>query len=269
MEKNKKQILFLGDIHGNFEYVKWYIKAHKIKDCVIYQVGDFGIGFTSEFNDMNTLGNLNKFLVEHNIQMYAIRGNHDNPKFFDGHLANYFGNLHLLADYTVIDIEGTKILGVGGAVSVDRRPRMREQLEYARVGRDIELHWYDEVFVLDEEKLRTFENIDIVVTHTAPDFCAPDNKLGFGYLVEQFARGDQKLYEDLREERNLLTKMHDILKEKNKPDFWFYGHFHRDWAANLDGTNYRLLAINEVYEYRNWKDYEPDWEKDLKEKGTE
>jgi hypothetical protein len=37
----------------------------------------------------------------------------------------------------------------------------------------------------------------------------------------------------------------------------------------LDGTNYRLLAINEVYEYRNWKDYEPDWEKDLKEKGTE
>ena len=265
----KKPLLFLGDIHGNFNYVKWYIKTHKIKDCIIYQVGDFGIGFTNEHNDMNTLGELNKFLKEYNIQMYAIRGNHDNPKFFDGHLANHFDNLHLLADYTVIDIEGTKILGVGGAVSVDRRPRMREQLEYARVNREVELHWHDEVFVLDEEKLRTFENIDIVVTHTAPDFCEPNNKMGFGYLVGQFAKDDPKLYEDLREERDLLTKMYDILKEKNNPDYWYYGHFHRDWAGKFDETNYRLLDINEVCEYRNWKDYEPNWEKDLKEKGTE
>jgi len=259
----RNPLLFLGDIHGNFNYVKWYIKAHKIKDCTIYQVGDFGIGFTNEFNDMNTLGDLNKFLKEYNIQMYVIRGNHDNPKFFDGHLANHFDNLHLLADYTVIDIEGTKILGVGGAISVDRRPRMREQLEYARANRDIELYWYDEVFVLDEEKLKTFENIDIVVTHTAPDFCMPVNKNGFGHLVQTFAQDDKKLYDDLRQERDLVTKMCNILKEKNKPDYWFYGHFHTDWFGNIEGVNYRLLAINEMYEYKNWKDYEPEWEKDL------
>ena len=244
----KNNLLFMGDIHGNFNHVKWYIKAHKIENCTIYQVGDFGIGFTTEFNDMNVLGDLNRFLNERNIQMYAIRGNHDNPKFFDGHLANHFDNLHLLADYTVIDIEGTKILGVGGAVSVDRRPRMREQLEYARVGRDIELHWYDEVFVLDEEKLRTFENIDIVVTHTAPEFCMPINKDGFGYLVEAFAKEDPKLKDDLTEERRLLTKMCNILEEKNKPFLWVYGHFHRDHNEVINGTEYRLLAINEVYD---------------------
>ena len=261
----KKPLIFLGDIHGNFNYVKWYIKAHHLKDCTIYQVGDFGIGFTNEYNDMNTLNDLDNFLKVKNIQMYTIRGNHDNPKFFDGHLANHFDNLHLLADYTVIDIEGTKILGVGGAVSVDRRPRMREQLEYARAGREVELHWYDEVFVLDEEKLKTFENIDIVVTHTAPDFCRPDNKLCFGYLVEQFAQDDSKLYDDLREERTLLTKMCDTLKEKNKPDCWFYGHFHNNWNANIEGTNYRLLGVDEFYEYRNWKDYEPEWEKEIKD----
>lgn len=262
----KNNLLFLGDIHGNFNYVKWYIKAHKIENCTIYQVGDFGIGFTTEFNDMNVLGDLNRFLNERNIQMYAIRGNHDNPKFFDGHLANHFDNLHLLADYTVIDVEGVKILGVGGAVSVDRVPRIREQDMYKH---DVTLYWDEEVFVLDEEKLRTFENIDIVVTHTAPEFCMPINKDGFGYLVENFAKEDPKLKDDLTEERRLLTKMCNILEEKNKPDFWFYGHFHRDWTNNIDGVNYRLLGINEVYQYRNWKDYELGWEKDLKEKGTE
>lgn len=244
----KTPLLFLGDIHGNFNYVKWYIKAHKLKKCTIYQVGDFGIGFTNEFNDMNTLGLLNKFLVEHNIQMYVIRGNHDNPKFFDGHLANHFDNLHLLADYTVIDIEGTKILGVGGAISVDRVPRMREDTERARYNDDRKNYWYDEVFVLDEEKLKTFENIDIVVTHTAPDFCAPDNKNGFGYLVGQFAQDDPKLYDDLREERTLVTKMWDILKENgNKPFLYFYGHFHNNWVTKLDDCEFRLLGINEFY----------------------
>ena len=205
-----------------------------------------------------SLKNLNDFLNEREIQLYVIRGNHDNPKFFDGHLMNHFDNIHLLPDYTVINVDGVNILGVGGAVSVDRRPRMREQLEYARVGREVELHWHDEVFVLDEEKLKTFENIDIVVTHTAPDFCKPDNKFGFGYLVEQFAQDDPKLYDDLREERTLLTKMCDIIKEKNKPDYWFYGHFHNNWKANIDGINYRLLGINEHYMYQNPNDYTPE-----------
>ena len=257
-------LLFLGDIHGNFNYLKWYIQNYKLENCTIYQVGDFGIGFTTEFNDMNVLGELNKFLQKHNIQLYAIRGNHDNPDFFDGHLANYFDNLHLLEDYTVIDVNGVKILGVGGAVSVDRRPRLREMQEAAKYGRDIELHWEDEIFVLNEEKLKTIEGIDILVTHTTMDFCVPVNKNGFGYLVENFAVNDPNLFDDLRTERDLVTKMWNILKEKNTPDYHFYGHFHNTNVEHVDGTNHRLLHINEFFEYRNWKDYEPDWEKELK-----
>jgi Icc-related predicted phosphoesterase len=258
-------LVFLGDIHGNFNYVKWYIKAHKLENCTIYQVGDFGIGFTTEFNDMNVLGNLNRFLIEKNIHLYAIRGNHDDPQFFDGHLRNHFDNLHLLADYDVIEVNGVKILGIGGAVSVDRRPRMREELMYAsNANLAKKLHWHDELFVLDEEKIRAVEGIDIIVTHTAPDFCAPDNRNGFGYLVDQFASGDGKLKEDLTKERNDVTKMWNIFREKNNPDYHFYGHFHNNWGANIDGVNHKLLNINEFFEYRNWKDYEPEWEKEIK-----
>ena len=42
-----------------------------------------------------------------------------------------------------VEFDGKKVLGVGGAVSVDRRPRMREQLEYARNGVERELHWHE------------------------------------------------------------------------------------------------------------------------------
>ena len=58
-----KPIYILGDIHGNFNHLIWKIKSDNMKDCIIFQVGDFGIGFTTEFNDMNVLGDLNRLLV--------------------------------------------------------------------------------------------------------------------------------------------------------------------------------------------------------------
>jgi DNA repair exonuclease SbcCD nuclease subunit len=244
----KKPIIFLGDIHGNFDYLKWYIKAHKITDCFIYQVGDFGIGFTSEFNDMTILGQLNKFLNEFNIELYAIRGNHDNPYFFDGHLSNYFTNLHLLPDYTFIDIEGTKILGVGGAVSIDRKIRLDEMQKDIRYNRKRESYWSDEIFKLNEEKLRTFENIDIVVTHTAPEFCAPTNKNVLPNIVKHYMMNDKDLLDDLTNERTLLTKMFNILNEKNKPKLWLYGHFHYKNIEVIDGCQFTLLDINQMYD---------------------
>jgi UDP-2,3-diacylglucosamine pyrophosphatase LpxH len=84
----------------------------------------FSIGFTTPENDMRILEDLNEQLKKKNITMYAIRGNHDNPAFFKGD--HILSNLKLLPDYTVLDLEGKKILLVGGAVSVDRVPRLTE-----------------------------------------------------------------------------------------------------------------------------------------------
>ena len=46
-------LIFLGDIHGNFNNLKWQIETNKIIDATIIQVGDFGIGFTNENNRFN------------------------------------------------------------------------------------------------------------------------------------------------------------------------------------------------------------------------
>lgn len=246
----KRPIIGLGDVHGNFQYIKDYILRNHMCNCDILQVGDFGVGFIDQFEQMNVLGDLNAKLRENNIHMWIWRGNHSDPSYFDGHLTNYFSNLHLMEDYTVITLDGTRILGVGGAISIDRNPRMSDERQYAKIGKQIDLYFRDESFKLDEEKLRLVEDIDILVTHTTPDFCFPDNKNGFGMLVESYAKEDSKLIDDLKEERINITKMWNIFKEKNNPKFHLYGHYHRTWHAEIDGCEHRCLGINEFFDLR-------------------
>jgi len=241
-------ILMFGDIHGNFNYVKNLLKQKSVTDCTIIQVGDFGIGFTSEVNDTNLLLDLNKFLSEKNIMMYAIRGNHDNPKFFDG--TYKWSNLELIQDYTVLELEENKILCIGGAISIDRKPRLSQDMSQARYGSSRRSYWYDEKVVFNEEFLTNIRDINILVTHTAPDFCVPSNKLGYGSLVEEFAQYDPTLKDELKEERDLMTKMWDILNENNKIQKHFYGHFHRSHVDKVVDCEHRLLGINELYELR-------------------
>lgn len=238
-------ILFLGDIHGNFNYIAGEIKRKKITDCTIIQVGDFGIGFTTPENDRRILETFESFLKEQNIVMYAIRGNHDNPKFFNGDFI--FDNLKLIPDYTVLEIEDHKILCVGGAVSVDRVPRLNEMQKAARYGSKKEQFWFDENFVLDEEKVKNLDGIDIIVTHTAPEWCIPDNKKGFGNFVEGFAYYDNKLLDDLILERTEMTKLFNIIKARNNIKYHFYGHFHRHDITLNGYTTHMLLDINEFW----------------------
>ena len=241
-----KPIIFIGDIHGNFNFLIKEINSKQITDCVLIQVGDFGIGFSDKETDVKILLTLNEFLKSGNNIMYVIRGNHDNPKFFDG--TYQYSNLILLSDYTFLNIEGKNILFVGGAVSIDRSPRKRDMLMQSNNSIIKESYWYDETFVLNEEKIKNLIDINIVVTHTAPIYCAPLVANGFGYLVEDYARRDSNLLEDLKFEREQITKMFDILNIRNEITHHFYGHFHRRTTTKNNQTIHRLLDVNEFYE---------------------
>jgi predicted phosphodiesterase len=246
-------ILLLGDIHGNFNYIKELIIDKKISDCDIIQVGDFGIGFTSEYNDKLMLENFNETLQKQNITMYAFRGNHDNPQCFKGDWK--WSNLHLIPDYTVLELEGNKILCIGGALSIDRKPRIAENMSNARYGSEKRKYWYDEEVVFNEDILNNIKGVNILLTHTAPNFCVPLNKIGFGDLVDHFAQNDPNLYKELTDERNLMTKIFNTLSENNQIDYHFYGHFHRSYVEKIGNCTHRILGINEFYELRN-KNYE-------------
>ncbi len=227
-----KPIYVLGDIHGNIEFVKYHIETYSMSDCIIIQVGDFGIGFRSEVNENLTLKLLNKFSKLRNITMYAIRGNHDDPYYFGGkHISS---NLILLKDYSVLELEGFNFLLVGGAISIDRKIRVKGKS-----------YWEGELFVLDEQKLSDIKGIDVVITHNSPDFAFP---IGLNDLVMHYAQNDVHLLTELPKERGLISKMYDILSLNNDIKKWYFGHFHTAKTQEINGIIFTALNINEFKE---------------------
>jgi hypothetical protein len=191
-------------------------------------------------------------LVKNNVFIWAIRGNHDYKPYFDNDPFG-FTNIKLVPDYTVLNLCDKNILCIGGAVSVDRMWRMTKlQKQGIHDGNDLKSWWVDEVFNLDIDKLSTYRDIDIVVTHTAPDYCPIDNTFGFGPFVEGIINetGDTELKTDLLVERNQLTQAFQILNENNNITHAYYGHFHRTDVINMYGVTHRLLNVNELWEER-------------------
>jgi len=231
----KKPLFFLGDIHGNLQVVQNLIKKYDLRDCIIIQVGDFGIGFERENKELNRLIFLNKTLKNRNIEFYVLRGNHDDPSYFTGKYQ--LSNLKLMPDYSVIINGDSNILLVGGAISVDRITR-KEGSSW----------WAKEKFVLDSKKLEHLKNfkIDIVATHNAPRFCYPQTTSG---IPQDYINRDPKLLTDVENERNELSNFYEILKKDHTISYWYYGHFHYHHLMVENDTVFCLLDINEMKEF--------------------
>jgi hypothetical protein len=240
---NKKYLL--GDIHGYWSIISNHLVQNDEKNIGYIQVGDFGIGFYE--NEPEKLKKLDEILDIYDSDIYIIRGNHDNPAWFinggNDKISDIKSNLKriiFVPDYTTININTENILFVGGAVSIDRVPRMMDLTES---------WWSNEVFKLDEEKLEGLSNIDRIITHTCPDFCEP---IKFNQLVYNYASQDSNLLKDLREERELVTKMSNILMLNGKnPKLkgWYYGHFHNNYRFLHQNMEFVCLDINRFMQF--------------------
>jgi Icc-related predicted phosphoesterase len=223
-------MIFLGDIHGNFQTIVNFTRREQ-SDVVkhLIQLGDFGAGFSLTFLD--DMVYLNQLLFESNTILYVIRGNHDNPAYFNGDYV--WSNLKLLKDYTVLNIEGYNVLFVGGAISIDRVIR-KPGISW----------WEDEVFVYNENMINSVGDVDIVVTHNSPDMVFPKK---FNQLVYSFANYDPNLLNDLRLERQNIRLMYELLSAKCNLKYWFYGHFHTSKTITYNNTIFKVVGIDQFY----------------------
>lgn len=246
-----KSIVVSGDIHGDFNaLVDKCCGQYGMTDTLIIVAGDCGFGFQKpdyyEGLYMRVSGKLSKS----NNWIVFVRGNHDNPAYFDGKQVNY-KRWKAVPDYSIVKACGHTILCVGGATSVDRSWRWYENyIDYGLGKLNPYVYWPDERPVYDEAKLDAINEecaIDVVVTHTAPSFCEKRSRQD----IQSWLIKDEDLLDNIKAERRVMDNIHAYLYAHSHPlDYWFYGHFHESWHSEIEGVKYNMLDCMELREIR-------------------
>ena len=248
-----KGIVVSGDIHGEFtNLVCECCMQYGLRDTVIIVAGDCGFGFEKASYYENLYKHCRALLSKSNNWLLFVRGNHDNPAYF-----NLYPIKHqrwmTLPDYSVVKACGHTILCVGGATSVDRTYRMNSKYYHDQKLDDPlapNVYWPDERAVYDERRLNAIDEvcaIDMVITHAAPSFCELSSHQG---LLSWFIR-DEDLMEDVKRERKVMDDVLGYLNAKNHPlRYWYYGHFHQSWHCEKDGVRYNMLDCLELREIK-------------------
>jgi Icc-related predicted phosphoesterase len=239
--ENYDKIYLVGDLHGDLWSLENFVEDKAEPNSLFVQVGDLGIGFPATPSTC-FLKNLNDKLAKKNSRMYAIRGNHDDPEYFNGLVK--LSNVFLLKDYTIKEINGLKWFFVGGATSIDRHhPSRIEGLTY----------WKDEILEYDPTLT---QEADVLILHTSPTNFAPvDSESGLRSTIKRFCPPVlpliNKMYDDLTLERELAQNIYNNVK----PKFLYYGHFHFSNEEYKYGCRAKLLHINEIVEFTDKIEY--------------
>lgn len=237
------KLFLLGDIHGDWSTLHRYIDLGVLDDSLVIQVGDFALGFEDKPNrysnrspEKKKLDSLNKKLKEHNVQFWAIRGNHCDPSYWQDPKKNSvfnqeFSNITLIPDYYSTTINDKKFLFVGGGVSVDRHDRTEDSF------------WEGEVITSPRFPLTKH---DVLISHACPSYFnfSPTNRES--NLMKWAHKNDPELQADLIEEREIM----DHVASTSEVTENYSGHFHNDCKDEKHGIKYRCLDIDELMEYK-------------------
>lgn len=244
-------IVVAGDIHGDFEALVYKCCVqYQMTDTLIIVAGDCGFGFQRPGYYEDLYMRLSGRLAKTNNWLVFVRGNHDNPAYFDGKQIN-LKRWKAVPDYSVLKACGHNILCVGGAVSVDRNWRRYENyIDYGFGDLNPFVYWPDEKPVYDQARMEVISEactIDTVITHTAPSFCEKQSRADMqDWLVK-----DEDLLQDIKEERRTMDRLLSFLMGHHHPvDQWYYGHFHQSWHSEIDGVRYHMLDCLELRELR-------------------
>lgn len=256
IETNTPGVCFVGDIHGEFKSLQGLMKRTKFTNTTYVICGDCGFGFEKDQHYANIFNKLTKTAASFNCEFLMLRGNHDDPLFFDGKRINY-KYFKAIPDYTVIRTLFHDILCVGGATSIDRTYRMsitrQQALKYAMhhgCSEDVAMkfcqqcYWPDESPVYNEDALNELKenhiHIDIVATHTCPSFCKPTTKNGIQY----WSQHDPTLEKTIDGERAVMDKIYNkLIADGHLLQKWFYGHYHYHNQEYIDDVQYVMLDM--------------------------
>lgn len=227
----------MGDLHGEWHKICDVApKISHVGGTILIQVGDFGLGFLNKAKEAEALAQVNEVLEKHAIELWILRGNHDDPDCFTGKYL--FSNIRTIKDYTIEHIGHCNFLFVGGALSIDRADRIPGWSYWSGEGINLidEVEWNN---LLDGRKIHT------VISHTGPTVGPPVLREK-SQLVQLCALKDPNLIADVKEENAKMDEIWHRIQKQNTCRDWYYGHFHSHGTVDIDGTKFNLLDIGEV-----------------------
>jgi len=221
------KLRLIGDVHGFYDA---YIPIAEEADYSI-QVGDMGFSYAPLIN------------MDYKRHKF-IGGNHDNydeyyEKYSTFNKANdkYIESSPVLkgkwgiCDFGTANHGGLDFFFVRGGFSIDWRMRLNS---YFRGG--MKTYWDNEELCLEDMEMCLAEykktKPDFVISHEAPRSVSKrvgNNEIlmRFGYNPETFSTRTGELLE--------------AMFQAHQPKYWRFGHFHRSWSDDINGTNFRCL----------------------------
>lgn len=232
-----KNYLFVGDTHGDLDFLQRAAEEAALHEAEIIQVGDWGFVWPRGQTLLNYVPELQRILTRAGemhaqppVTMRFIDGNHDHhvwlrerAEAFSDAGETLEGGGHLLdpkcpnviyqpRGSTYTDEDGTTFLFCGGAPSIDSQFRV-----------DRKSWWREEEVISDEEFQRCLDfedTVHVLVTHDAPAF-----PIGYG------PKGDYWFQE--RGERSMATVA--AIAIQHRPELLVHGHWHTRHSTTLFG----------------------------------
>lgn len=236
--KNYSNVVFVGfkTVDSLFNDIEDYRNNHdkSIKGTIFIVIGKTRIGVTNNYEDeMKRFQYLNEFAKKCEILIGFIRGNSDNPDFFNK-MPLVLSNVFTIQDYTLIKTGKYNFVACGGGISFDKKWKIKNKENILSLNTKIKFNEYfdNENFVYDSEKINEIINcedkIDGFITFRG---ILNKNDEGFKYWTDD----DKDLSDEIQKERDIITSLYKLLKEKKNITWWLSCNSHDEIKVKEKG----------------------------------